>query len=117
MSRIRAARRHSLKLHQLDHQLGPPGERGFLEQRLLGPDIERRDLRDSVDQHLVIQPPHCIPIDRQPQRIAEAPRLALDVGPHHRGERIGIPVVERELDVGLAIARPDIGLGDQPEAL
>ena len=39
---------------------------GCFEQRLLGADIERRDLGDGIDQHLVVEPADRVPIDRKP---------------------------------------------------
>ena len=77
---VRAARREALELHQLDDQVGAAGQGRLLEQRLLGADIERRDLGDGIDQHLVVELADRVPVDRQPKRIAEPPRLALDLG-------------------------------------
>ena len=57
-----------------------PSSVGLLEQRLLGADVERRDLGDGVDQHLVVEPADRVPVDRKAQRVAEPPRLALDLG-------------------------------------
>ena len=57
-----------------------PSSVGFLEQRLLGADVERRDLGDGIDQHLVVEPADRVPVDREPERIAEPARLALDLG-------------------------------------
>ena len=70
----------ALELHQLHQQIGAAGQRRLLEQRLLGADVERRDLGDGVDQHLVVEPADRRPVDRQPQRVAEPARLALDLG-------------------------------------
>ena len=110
--------RQALELHQLDDQFGAAGEAGFLEQRLLGAGVERRDLGDGVDQHFVVEPPDRVPVDRQPERIAEAARLALDRAAQDQRQRVGLAVVERgEVDVGLAIERAAVGLGDQAEAV
>ena len=61
-----------------------PVERRLLEQRLLGADVERRDLGDGVDQHFVVEPGDRGPIDREPERITEPAGLALDLGPLDR---------------------------------
>ena len=88
-----------------------PGEAGLLEQRLLGAGIERRDLGDGVDQHFVVEPPDRVPVDRQAERVAEAPRFLLDRAAQDQGQRLGLVVVERgEVDVALAIG----GAGRRP---
>src|SRR4029079_8885545 len=78
---VGTAGRQALELHQLYNQIGSPGPGRLLQQGLLGADVEWRDLGDGVDQHLVIQLPYRIPVDRQAQRIAESPRFALDFRP------------------------------------
>ena len=96
----------ALELHQLDQQIGAAGERRLLEQRLLGADVERRDLGDGVDQHLVVEPADRGPVDRQPERVAEPPRLALDLGALAQRQRRRLAVVERgDVDVGVAVGR------------
>src|SRR3546814_7373097 len=52
------------ELHELDGQLGAGREIGRFEQRLLGGDVERRDLRAAGDQRFVVEPPDRVPIDR-----------------------------------------------------
>src|SRR3546814_17037255 len=51
------------ELHHLHDQLGPYVERRCFEQRLLGCGVEGRDLRDAVDQRLVVELRDRIPID------------------------------------------------------
>ena len=79
LAHVGAAGRQALELHQLDDQVGTAGQGRLLEQRLLGADVERRHLGDGVDQHLVVEPAHRLPVDGQAQSVAEPPRLALDV--------------------------------------
>ena len=93
------------ELHELDDQLGALGQVGGLEQRLLGSDIERRDLGDSVDQRLVVEARDRLPIDRIALRLCEAPRLPLQRRPVGDAERAAILV---GLDLGFDLA-PMVG--------
>ena len=83
----------ALELHQLDDQVGSAGQGRFLQQRLLGANVERRDLRNGIDQHLIVQLPNRTPVDSQSQRIAEPLSLAFDFGPLGKAERIGLRIV------------------------
>ena len=65
------------------------GEVARLEQGLLRADVERRDLGDAVDQHLVVEPRDRIPVDRIAERIGIAARLALELGALGDAERPG----------------------------
>jgi hypothetical protein len=60
------------------------------EQGLLRADVERRDLGDAVDQHLVVEPGHRFPIDRIAERIGVTPRFALELGALDARERLGL---------------------------
>src|SRR3546814_5308028 len=51
------------ELHQLDDQLGARVDRRRFEQRLLGGGIERRDLRDPVDERRIVELADRIPVD------------------------------------------------------
>ena len=91
---------------------------GCFEQGLLGADVERRDLGDRIDQHFVVEPADRGPVDRQAQSVAEALRVALDLGPLEQRQRRRVAVVERlDVDLGAAIGRVDLGLADQAETV
>src|SRR3546814_3019155 len=66
------------ELHQLDDQLGARVDRRRREQRLLGGGIERRDLRDAVDERRVIKLADRIPVDDIALPRREAFGLALE---------------------------------------
>src|SRR3546814_11097578 len=67
------------ELHELDGQLGAGREIGRFEQRLLGGDVELRDLRDTVHQRFVVEPPDRFPIHPQIGRASCTVRLFLFV--------------------------------------
>jgi hypothetical protein len=109
--------RRALELHQLDQQVGAAVERRLLEQRLLGADVERRDLGDGIDQHFVVEPADRFPVDRQPERIAEPPRFALDLGALASDSGGGSLSSNARCRRRRSGRRASVGLGDQPEAV
>ena len=88
------------------------------EQRLLGADIERRDLGDRVDQHFIVEPGDRGPVDRKAERVAEPARFALHLRALDQRQRLGLLVVERgDVDLGAAVGGIGLGLADQPKAV
>ena len=121
MQRLRSFRpawRQPLELHELDQKLGARDDRRRLDQRLLGADVERRDLGDAVDQHLVVEPADRFPVDGIAQSIGITPRLALELGPLDAGERVRIGIIVEAAGIGidLAIGGIDGRLARDPEA-
>ena len=88
------------------------------EQRLLRADVERRDLGDAVDQHLVVEPRDRVPFDHIAERVGIAPRLALDLGALGDGRATGVLILVEAAAVGidLAVERVDLGLAGDAEA-
>src|SRR3546814_10426216 len=70
------------ELHHLHDQLGPYVERSCFEQRLLGCGVEGRDLREAVDQRLVVALRDRIPLDDIAMPRSESHCLAFEVRPH-----------------------------------
>ena len=109
---VRPAGGQALELHQLDDEVSAAGEARLFEQSLLGADIERRDLGDGIDQHLIVQSADRFPIDRKTQGVAKASRLALDICPLGDAQRRRLFIVEGgKVYVGLAIGGADIRFG------
>ena len=86
------------------------------EQGLLRADVERRDLGDAVDQHLVVEPRHRFPFDHIAERVGIAPRLALDLGALCDAEHLVRLFLEAAaVGIDLAVGRVDLGLPRDPE--
>ena len=84
-----------------------------LQQRLLGGDIERRDLGDAVDQCLVVELCDRVPVDRIAEASANGSRFAFQRGaldrapgcrdrPRSTLEQFGLDLAERRRDVEFA---------------
>jgi hypothetical protein len=82
------------------------------------PGIERGDLGDAVDQHLVVEPADRFPVDRIAERVGISFGLALQLGALDAGERIGVEVVVEPglVRVDLAIGGRDLHLVGKAEA-
>src|SRR3546814_3540436 len=115
---VGAAGRHALELHELDDQVSSRGQIVRLQQRLLGADVERGDLGDAVDQHLVVQPTYRLPVDDITQSVGIAFRFAFQLRPLDAGQRIGLDVIRESAEIGidLAIGRLDLGFPRDAEA-
>jgi len=87
------------ELHQLDREIGALAQARGFEQRLLGRRIERRNLRDAVDQRLVVEARDRGPVDDIALALRKAPRLAFERGALDRGEFADVGI--KRLDVGL----------------
>ncbi len=83
-----------------------PGSAALLQQRLLRTHVERRDLRDRVDQHLIVEATDGVPVDRKSHRIAQPACLPLDLGTLAERKRRWLFVIEGfDIDVGAAVKR------------
>src|SRR3954447_5396345 len=106
----------AVKLHQLNQQVRAFGEGRLLEKRLLCCDIERRDLRDRIDQHLVVETADGVPVDGEAERVPEPARLPLDLGTLRKRQRRRLAVVELpDVDFGAAVCGVEAEVADEPE--
>ena len=106
-----------MELHQLDQQIGAPGERRLLEQGLVAP-MSNGATGHPDHQHLDVEPPDRGPVDRSGQSVAEALRVALDLGPLEQRQGRRVAVIERfDIDLGAAISGVDLGFANQAEAV
>ena len=88
-------------MHQ---QVGATFKRVLLQKRLFGADVERRDLGDGIDQHLVVEPRDRRPIDGKAKRVAELARFLFNLCPLGDRQRVRLLIVERgNVDVGRAV--------------
>ena len=115
---VGAARRQALELHQLDDQVGAPGQVGSSSSACLAPTSNGATWAMALTSISSSSWPTALPVDRKPERIAEPPRLPLDIGALDEAQRRRLLIVEGgQVDIGLAVGGAEIALGDQPEAV
>src|SRR3954453_18731972 len=104
----------AVELHQLDQQVRAFGKGRLFEKRLLCADIERRDLCDRIDQHLVVEPADGVPVDGKAERVPEPARLPLDLGTLRKRQRRWLAVLELpDVDFGAAVCGVEAEVTDK----